>query len=380
VRPGSSLLFITAWPLDTLGGIQTLVRNLAGALARTPGIHVSAITGAMPGAPTVALRTPPPESIRLPFEPQPRPNWLPPHRELIGRACLQGLDQAVAETRPDIVITVSHNSAEAHQAARAAAALGVPWVIWPLIHADAPQHVNPTAVKLYRDATLVVASSSVERRWLIEDAGLPTSRILLLECGSWAAERPMRLPRPLRPGEPVTLLTVGELSAHKRIADQVEAVARLHAEGLEARLTIAGVARGRAELDRLTRLARDRGVDQSVRLMPDAPESTLEALHGAADCFLFTSASESFGLVLLDAICAGVFPIVYPHATYAGLVEGSGFGRVTARATPEALAAAIRRAIDDREPRVGPLTAWRDAHTWARVAASLLARLRELPS
>jgi len=190
----------------------------------------------------------------------------------------------------------------------------------------------------------------------------------------------MRPARPLRPGEPVTLLTVGELSAHKRIADQVEAIARLRAEGLEARLTIAGVARGRGELDRLLRLARDRGVEQSVRLMPDAPESTLEALYGSADCFLFTSASESFGLVLLDAICAGVFAIVYPHATYAGLVEGSGFGRVTARATPEALAAAIRRAIEDREPRVGPLTAWRDAHTWPRVAASLLARLRELPS
>jgi alpha-1,6-mannosyltransferase len=238
--------------------------------------------------------------------------------------------------------------------------------------------VSETAVKLYRDAALVVASSSVERRWLLEGAGLPAARTLLVDCGSWAAETPMRAPRPLRRGEPVTLLTVGELSAHKRLADQVEAVARLRGEGLDARLTIAGAARARGELDRLTRLVREKGLERFVCLVPDAPESTLEALYLSADYFLFTSASESFGLVLLDAICAGVFPVVYPHATYAALVDGSGFGRVTARATPEALATAVRRAIDDGEPRVGPLTAWRDAHAWPRVAAALLARLREL--
>jgi glycosyltransferase involved in cell wall biosynthesis len=380
VRPDTRLLFITAWPLDTLGGIQTLVRSLADALAGTAGIQVFSITGAMPGAPTVALRTPPLASVRIPFEAHPRPGWLPPARELIGRGCLQGLDQAVAAARPDVVISVSHHSAEAHQASKAATALGVPWVIWPLIHADVPQHVSQTAVKLYRNAALVVSSSSVERRWLTEDAELPAAQTLLLECGSWAAEMPMRPARPPRPAEPVTLLTVGELSAHKRIADQVEAVARLRAEGLEARLTIAGVARGRGELDRLTRLVREKGLEVSVSLIPDAPESTLEALYLSADYFLFTSASESFGLVLLDAICASVFPIVYPHSTYAGLVDGSGFGRVAARATPEALAAAVRRAIEDGEPRVGPLAAWRDAHAWPRVAASLLARLRELRS
>ena len=115
-----------------------------------------------------------------------------------------------------------------------------------------------------------------------------------------------------------------------------------------------------------------------MSLLPDVPEEALAALYRSADYFLFTSASESFGLALLDAICAGTFPLVYPHATYAGLVDASGFGRVTARATPEALAAAVRRAVLDGEPRVGPLSAWRDAHAWPRVAASLLARVRGL--
>ena len=191
---------MTAWPLDTAGGIQTLVRSLAGALARVPGVEVSVITGAMPNAPTVPLRGPLPDSIQLPFHSRPRPTWLPPDAELVGRECLQGLDAAAAAARPDVLICVSHHSAEAHQAARVAAGLGIPLVLWPLIHTDAPQHVNRTAMGLYRQAAMIVCCSRVEQRWLTEGAGLPPARTLLLECGSWAAEPPIATGRASRPG------------------------------------------------------------------------------------------------------------------------------------------------------------------------------------
>jgi glycosyltransferase involved in cell wall biosynthesis len=372
------LLLVTAWPLDTPGGTQTLVRSLATALAASPGVGVSVITGAMPDEPTIRPRAPLPASTRLPFRAEPRPAWLPPPTELVGRACLQGLGEAAAAARPDVLICVSHHSAEAHQAARVAADLGIPLVLWPLIHADAPRHVNQTAVRLYRRAATVVCSSGVERRWLTESAGLPAARTLLLECGSWAAETVPSARHPARPGGSVELLTVGAFLPHKRLADQVDAVASLASRGLEVRLTVAGAAGSRRVLDQLGALVRERGLDHRVAMLPDAAEGTLDALYRAADYFLFTSASESFGLALLDAICAGAFPVVYPHPTYAGLVDESGFGRVTACSTAEALADAIRRALAEPEPRDGPSPAWRAAHSWPRVAASLLARLRGL--
>ncbi len=374
------LLFVTARPLATAGGIQTLVRSLAGALARVPGVEVSVITGAMPNAPTVPLRGPLPDSVQLPFHSRPRPAWLPPDAELVGRECLQGLDAAAAAARPDVLICVSHHSAEAHQAARVAAGLGIPLVLWPLIHTDAPRHVNRTAMGLYRQAAMIVCCSRVEQRWLTEGAGLPPARTLLLECGSWAAEPPIATGRASRPGGRIELLTVGGFSAHKRLGDQVEAVARLGSEGLEVRLTIAGAARSPGVVDHLATLVRERGLAGHVSLLADAADSTVDALYFSADYFLFTSASESFGLALLDAICAGTFPVVYPHPTYAGLVDASGFGRVTTRSTAEALAAAVRRAVADPEPPVGPLPAWRAAHAWPRVATSFLARLGGLLS
>ena len=108
-----------------------------------------------------------------------------------------------------------------------AAGLGIPLVLWPLIHTDAPRHVNRTAMGLYRQAAMIVCSSSVEQRWLTEGAGLPPARTLLLECGSWAAESADRAPAvpPAQEGR-IELLTVGGFSAHKRLGDQVEAVAQ----------------------------------------------------------------------------------------------------------------------------------------------------------
>jgi glycosyltransferase involved in cell wall biosynthesis len=372
------LLVITAWPLDTPGGIQTLVRNLAATLARMKGLELEVVTGAMPGAATLALATPAHPSRRLPLRPGPRPAWMPPDRELVGPGWLHGLEEVARAFQPDVLLCVSHHSAETHQAATVARILGVPLALWPLIHADDPRHVNATAAGLYRTADLVIASSVGERGWLTEQAGVAPASTMLLDCGSWAAESPPSDPRPPLAGARAELLSVGGFAPHKRFEDQIEAIARLRTGGVPARLTLAGAVQGRRAVDRLVELVRRRGLDGEVALLTDVDERALPTLYASANYFLFTSASESFGLAVLDAICAGVYPVVYPHPTYAGLVEASNFGRLATRSTPDALAAAVVRAIAEGEPRRGPAPDWRAAHAWPRVAGSLLARLRGL--
>ena len=156
----------------------------------------------------------------------------------------------------------------------------------------------------------------------------------------------------------------------------MEAVASLASGGLEVRLTVAGAAGSPGVLDQPGRArSRARTGPAAWPCSRTPPNSTLDALYYSADYFLFTSASESFGLALLDAICAGAFPVVYPHPTYAGLVDASGFGRVTTRSTAEALADAVDARSRTRSLVGGPPPAWRAAHTWPRVAASFLARL-----
>jgi len=179
------LLVVTAASPATRGGTQTLVRHLAEALARRPGLDVRVASGAGTGPAPTAGRGP--AWIGLPLRTAPRPAWLPPDAALVGHAHLAGLEAVAAAGQPDRILCVAHHSAEAHQAAALAAGTGVPLVLWPLIHLDHPRHVNDVAVRLYRQATLVVASSDVEAAWLRDHAGLPTARILRLSGGSWAA-------------------------------------------------------------------------------------------------------------------------------------------------------------------------------------------------
>jgi glycosyltransferase involved in cell wall biosynthesis len=377
-RAALRLLIVTAWPLDTPGGVQTLVRRLADELAREERVRVEVVTGLMPGEATLPVPPPAHRGHRVPLRTRPRPSWMPPDHEIVGRAWLAGLEAIAAAFAPHVLLCVAHHSAEAHQAGALARARRIPLVLWPLVHADDPRHVNETARRLYGSARLVVCASDGERRWLTEAAGLAPARTLLLEGGSWAAALPLRGRGAPAPGAVVELLSVGEFAPHKRLADQVEALARLRARGMPARLTLAGAARRARAVEQLAEAACARGLDGAVRLLPAPPDDALAALYASAHYFLFTSASESFGLALLDAICAGVFPVVYPHPAYGGLVAASGFGRVTPRADPVALADAVRQAVAAAEPGRSPGAGWRAAHTWPRVAASLLARLEGL--
>ena len=136
--------------------------------------------------------------------------------------------------------------------------------------------------------------------------------------------------------DPVRLLTVGAFTRHKQLDHQLDALALLRgALHVDARLTIAGALREPSVLERLLTLTRRRELEASVDFVTDCTDATIAELHAAADVFLFTSASESFGVALLEAIGLGTFPIAYPHPVYRGLIESSGFGALAERSTPK---------------------------------------------
>jgi glycosyltransferase involved in cell wall biosynthesis len=364
------VLVVTPWPLDSAGGAQALARQLAAALAREPGLDVHAACGALPGERRLTLPAPPHPVTGLAPVARSRLSGPPFAWQVVGRSELAGLEDLAARLRPQALVFVGHHSCEARQAARAARAAGAVLCLWPLVHLDARRHTNAAAARLYRSAALVVASSEPERAWLLR-AGVAPARLVRLDCGAEAAARPFPGARLPARGEPLALLSVGALAPHKRAADQIDALAALAARGIAAHLTLAGVAREPGALDALRARIRARGLEGRVAIRSgvDAPE--LAGLHAAAHAFLFTSASESFGLALLDALCAGCLPVVYPHPVYRGLVEESGFGRVADAERPEALARALAPLAGGGPPTAPPRPDWLSAHAWPRVAAAL---------
>jgi glycosyltransferase involved in cell wall biosynthesis len=363
-----TLLIVTPWPLASHGGAQRVAQGLASSLTDAGlGIVVAAGSGAL-GAPQVAVRPPPIREIRLSLVPIESRRWPWQRQGSLAGARLQNLEALGKEVAPGAVLYVSHASSCAEQTAALAESLGVPFVLLPAIHLDQPLHTGRPARRLYRSAALILCLSAIERDWLVHRVGVPPDRILTIGCG-WDGTVAREV-RPWRSVEPLRLLTVGAFAWHKRLGDQLEAIAALRRDhGLDARLTVVGTLRDHAVLEHLSRLARQRRIDDAVRFLPDCEDAAIAAEHAASHLFLFTSRSESFGVAVLDAIGLGTWPVVYPHPVYRGPVETSGFGTVarwsTRRALTEAVLSSLTVPADAcEEVRVR----WLAAQSWDHLA------------
>jgi glycosyltransferase involved in cell wall biosynthesis len=134
------------------------------------------------------------------------------------------------------------------------------------------------------------------------------------------------------------ILTVGKLKEEKNQELLIRAFARLGEPA--ARLVIAGDG---PLLDRLQSAAKELGV--ADRVVFPGYVSDPWPLYAAADLFVLPSREESFGNVLVEALHAGL-PIVSTRTTGAAeVLDGGRLGRLVERDDPDALAAAIERAL-----------------------------------
>ena len=161
-----------------------------------------------------------------------------------------------------------------------------------------------------RDAASIVAISDAVREFHVR-AGLPANKLVTIHYGLDAAPaRPSELTPEAAgiPADAPLVLAIGRLIEQKDHATLLAAFARVHAELPEARLAILGWGR----LEEQTReLANTLGVGDAV-LLPGRVEPS--AWLARADLFAHTSQWEGFGIVLLEAMLAGL-PVVATRAS-----------------------------------------------------------------
>lgn len=108
------------------------------------------------------------------------------------------------------------------------------------------------------------------------------------------------------PTQGYQLLTVARLFPVKGLDVYVRALAQLQDIPLQARIVGNGSARYQAQLQTLIQ---ELHLDDRVTLTGAIPPDQVDSLYGAADVFVLPSRHEPFGIVLLEAMAAGV-PIV----------------------------------------------------------------------
>ncbi len=122
------------------------------------------------------------------------------------------------------------------------------------------------------------------------------------------------------------LLFVGKIMSPKGAFDSLEVVARLRAAGRKLRLIMIGEVHTR-EKDIFAARVRDRGLHQAI-ILPGAVSDRREIsrYYQLADCVLFPSQYEQFGIVAVEAAASGRPLLGTPVGIMQTLVPQYGFG------------------------------------------------------
>lgn len=114
------------------------------------------------------------------------------------------------------------------------------------------------------------------------------------------------------------LLTLGRFSNNKRLDRAIDVLAHLRKSDPDWHLDIAGINSDLTEADLLAQ-ARALGVDDGVAVHTGLPDEGIRALMGAASIFVSASEYEGFGLAVIEAMSAGLVPVVQPNTAFKAL-------------------------------------------------------------
>src|SRR5262249_48838350 len=124
-----------------------------------------------------------------------------------------------------------------------------------------------------------------------------------------------------------TIACIGRLATHKRLDLVMKFIAALHHFDPEWRLQIAGTPWD-VDLATLTALARHEGVTDGVRFIARPAEADIRALMRQCSVLISASDFEGFGIVAVEGLSAGLYPILSDIPPFRRLIEHTGIGTI----------------------------------------------------
>jgi glycosyltransferase involved in cell wall biosynthesis len=183
-------------------------------------------------------------------------------------------------------------------------------------------------------ADRILAASAYVKSGLVE-LGIPADRIALVPYGL-DAEFFDKTSAPV----PGRVLYVGNIGYLKGVPYLAAAASRLREQGLKCELRAVGP---------FDPALVQRPEFQGLNYVGQVPRNEIKLEFLTADLFVFPTLSDGFGIVLLEALAAGLPVVCTPNC--AGVVQSGHNGFVVPTRDPAALAARIREVVEDRPLR-----------------------------
>lgn len=228
---------------------------------------------------------------------------------------------------------------------------------------------RPILLPYFERLAHVIAVSEAARADVLRNFSGPIS--VVPNGVDLARFRPGVLPIARYAGGPPNILFVGRFDPRKGLPELLDACERLAARGIDFRLMLVGDGRLKRGLARRAR----RRLGARVVFEGQVPHERLPQYYATADLFCSPArGSESFGLVLLEAMALGVPVVASDIPGYRSVVAHGSEGLLVPPRDPEALAEALAALLRDpaRRARMGAhgvRTAARFG--WERVARDL---------
>ena len=178
-----------------------------------------------------------------------------------------------------------------------------------------------------------------------------------------------------------TIAWIGRFGAHKRLDRLIAFVAALRRRDPEWTLKIAGRPWD-LDLSEVIALAQNAGVATAVQIFASPADDDIRQLLGDCSVLACPSDYEGFGLVAVEGLSAGLFPVLSDIPIFRGFVERVGAGMVLDFSQPDAAAArflAHWREVTTDYPRLrralGEAAA---AFDWRRVSRTYMYLYRDV--
>ena len=185
-----------------------------------------------------------------------------------------------------------------------------------------------------RRAVRVITVSDFSKREIVKHLRIDGTKVEVIYSGATAIARP-------GPREPLVLY-VGSLFNRRHIPETIEGFARLAREHGDVRLEIVGDNRTYPRID-VEQCAAASGAADRIRIRSYVSDDELAGLYGRASAFVFLSEYEGFGMTPLDALAAGVPPVVLDTAVAREIYGPAAL--FLDRPEPAAVHDALRRAL-----------------------------------
>lgn len=194
-------------------------------------------------------------------------------------------------------------------------------------------------------ADLVVVASEYAASTAQREYGVPPARLAIvpepIDLEEWrrrfAAARRRAADRP-------TVLSVGRMYPRKRFEDLLRAAALLRRRIPDVEVRIVGKG---PEWSRIRALRDALSLTSTVALLGEVSRAELAEEYANAHCFCLPSVQEGFGIVLVEAMAAGLAVVACRAAAVPEVVPDRRAGLLVDPRSPEALAMALETLLVD---------------------------------